>query len=223
MPSISKIILTLILSILCACATTHPGHFGKATSKDSKVPLVLSATNIDQNPDGGFQLIEVTLENSSDSWLRIEKTEVVLGDPAQSKVSVVLGQDLKDWATAANFKQKLEEQNTKAIQASLAGAAVITAGVGETSGNDKLKLAGGLITIGTLGWALNDAIKATIASAEHSEKIPENHLYRPANIPAKMFIRRWILINKPAKKVVNNLVLRVKTIEGEQETYEINL
>ncbi len=223
MPSISRFIFTLALGALCACATTHPGHYGQAVSKDSKVPLMISASNIDRNPDGGFQLIEVTMENTSDTWLRIEKTEVVIGNPAQSKVSVVLGQDLKDWATAAEFKRKLETQNQQAIQAGIAGAGVITAGLGKARGDDGLVLAGGLITIGTFGWALDDAIKASIASAQQSEKIPENHLYRSANIPSKMFIRRWVLINKPSKKVVDNLVLLVKTIEGEQETYEINL
>lgn len=220
MPSIIKFSLILPALFLAACATTHPGNYGQSLNSPAKLPLKISAENIDRNDNGSFQLIEITLENTEDAWLRLEKTEVVIKDPAESKVSVVLGQDLKDWAEAEKFKQKMDEHNKMLAQSGILAAGAVAAIAGDKDSN--LAKAGTLILIGTSAWVVNDVINASLKDTQ-SLKIPENHLYRPANIPGHLFIRRWVLINKPSKKVVSKLVLAFKTIEGETDTYEISL
>jgi len=73
-------ILTLfcISTFLFACATTHPGNEGHALAANAKMPIKISAKNIENNSEDAFQLIEVTIENEGDDWLRINHSDIIL-------------------------------------------------------------------------------------------------------------------------------------------------
>lgn len=212
------IILAAVTAFLFSCASTHPGEQGKSIA-GKKLPLAISAENID-NPNGeAFQLIEVTVENTSDDWLRISDAKAVISNPAESKLSVVMGKDLQSWAEAMEVRLKKDEYNRKLLQVGLMGAGAIASG----GKNDTVSAIGAVTLIGTAAWAVSDVIKHSYNLATQSEKAPENHLYRPFSVPGKMFQRRWILFNKPSKTVIKNLVLEFETAEGEKGTYEINI
>ena len=210
------------LVILTACASTHPGKKGYSL-KGTTIPIKISAQNIDYDPKGAFQLIEVTLENPSNDWVKIAHTEVVIANPAESKISVVLGKDLKYWAEAMNERYKIKQHNQEMLQTGLLAAGAVAAVAGVKDGNSNLASAGAGLMTATYGWAVADVISTKIDLAEQSDKSPENHLYHPFSLPSQLFLRRWILINKPVGQHVNKLVIEFETVEGEKDLYEISI
>lgn len=52
---------------------------------------------------------------------------------------------------------------------------------------------------------------------------PDQHLYTAFAIPAKMFQRRWLLLNKPVGTLIKDLVVDLETADGERARYGIKL
>ena len=219
-----KLIMSLaLLGFLTACASTHPGSEGRSLNTNWRLPLKVSAQTIDDARGEAFQLIEVTLENVSESWVKVNRTQVVINNPAESKLSVVLGKDLKDWAQAMKFRLMKDEHNRQMLQLGLATAGAVASASGTQDNNSALAVAGAVTLIGTYAWAVTDTIQQSYKSAEQSEKVPENHLYQSFSVPGKMFLRRWVLLNKPSQSLIRTFVLELETIEGEKDTYEVSL
>jgi len=217
-----KITLFTASVLMMACASTHPGKLGRTDSGSaSKLPLVISAKLINNSDSEAFELLEVTLENTSDKWLRLNQSEVVITGDMTSQLSVVVGQDLRTWAEAAALREKVDRQNKDVLQTGLIlGGAIAMAGSGK---NKSLGDAGALMALGGYSWVVADAVNNSINKAEGIESVPENHLYRPVTIPGKMYLRRWVLINKPSDKKLQSVTLRFKNIEGDEDTYVIPL
>jgi hypothetical protein len=209
--------------LLTACASVHNGNTGKSTAQKELIPLKISAHSIDGKKSDGLQLIEITLENTSGDWLKFEKAKLVIDETSENKISAVLGSDLKSWAQAAAARQKVEEHNKSMIQGGLILAGTVASMASGSKNGANIAKAGTAVVVGTYAWVVSDAIKASIDEAERSEKIPENHVYNSAAIAPKMYLRRWILLNKPVGQMLNNLVLEFETVEGEKESYAIKI
>lgn len=213
-------LITLISGLLISCASVHSGKIGSSSNKASTLPAKISAVALESSPkNDNFQLIQVTIENTSEDWLRIEKIRAILPNPADSKVSAVMGQDLVNWAEAQKAQGAVNEYNNSLAQATLMGAGLLAS----FSGNSAVATAGDVALLGGVGWATTSGIKNDLKTAEGVVKVPENHLYAPVAVPAKMFQRRWILLNKPPTSYFATLVIEVQTVEGLKETYELPL
>jgi hypothetical protein len=210
-----------IAAVLTSCASTHPGISATSISNNSNLPLKISAENVDEPSGTAFQLISFTFENLSDRWVRINSVKVLTDE--SSRMSVVTGNDLKDWGKAMSFKLKKDEHNDSMAQTSLllAGAAAMSAGSG--SDNSNLATAGAIAMIGSSAWVVGDVIKASLVAATQAETLPDNHVSHPFSVPGKLFIRRWVLLNKPSDSVVRKVAIDVETIGGERDTYEVAL
>lgn len=231
---ISFLALTCIFII--SCATTHPGHIGHSINSTPVLPLVLSAKSIENNFKDSYQILEITLENTSDEWVKLNNNEVIISDPGTSKLSVVLGSDLKDWAQSRMLKEQKDKQNAEVIQAALitAGAIAIIAASSKGGGSsassgpmfnsmNDVQTAGAITYLGGIGWVLSDAFSKSYLEASGVNKVPENHLYQSFSIPGKMFSRKWVLLNKPVNTRIDKLILQMETIEGKKDTYELVL
>ncbi|HAG90539.1 MAG TPA: hypothetical protein DCL41_01630, partial [Bdellovibrionales bacterium] len=194
----------------------------KSLNKKFHMPLKVSVQNIDYRFGDPFQLFEVTVENTSDEWVRINKSEVIINNPAQSKMSVVTGNDLVDWAQAMNSRKNKENHNRQMRDIGIITLGTIAAG-GSNSSDPIISAVGDSSMIGTTAWAVDEVIRKSLEKAEQSEKTPQNHLYRPFAVPGKMYVRKWVLLNKPSKNRINKLVLELESVEGEKEKYEISM
>jgi hypothetical protein len=208
-----------IALFLTACASTHPGTEGKPLNNDSNIPIIISAENIDLDSTQPFQLIDLTIENKSNDWLRIKRSEVLISDPGKSKLSVVVGQDLKDWAQATQFKLQKDDHNNQMLQLGLLTASSVA--LGSKDSNPTLQTVGALGLIGTSAWVTSDVLKQALRNANQSEKVPENHLYHSFSVPGKMFTRKWVLLNKPVDTVIKTLYVEIETVDGAKESYAI--
>lgn len=219
MKNLIIILAVISSSLLVSCASIHPGFKGHSVEPGNPIDITVSAENLDYSKRDSFQLIEVTIENNTTEWIRIESIRPRLPDPAESKVSAVLGQDLVDWAEAKQAQAKVDKLNQDIIQASLVGAGVLAS----TSKNSALSSLGTVATVGGLGWAAATGISGDKRQAEAVMKVPSTHLYAPVAVPAKMFQRRWLLLNKPPNAELTTLVIDVTTVDGKRGMYEIPL
>lgn len=219
----SSNLIWLLAGLLISCASIHPGKMGSTLSAKPVLPLKISANNIEEGSNSSLQLVEITLENTSDNWLKLNKTEVVFNPSEISKMSIVVGRDLKDWAKALAEKEKIEKHNSELAQLGLVGAGAVVSVAGGNNRSSTAMAVGSTAMLAGYSWVLTDAISQAYINANSVDKLPENHLYNPASVPPKMFLRRWVLLNKPAGMDVNLLVVQFETVEGEKENYEINL
>lgn len=201
------IIIFLTLNLVTGCASMHPGSEGKILTQEEHLPLKISAANLMNVKNNSFQLIEVTFENLSHQWLRIDQVEVLVGDPSVSHLSVVLGKDLQDWAKAMEFQQLLEQQNSEMVRLSLLAAGTLAIVAGSRNSSSSLSSVGAVVNSAVITAETVDEVKQSIHQAEQSEKIDSNHLYTPFSIPGRMFMRRWVLLNKPFDQKIDRLVL----------------
>ncbi len=216
------ILIPVLMGLLSACATTHPGQEGVPTGK-SNLPIKLSAYSVDDEVGAAFQLVEVTFENTSDDWLRIQRCDVMVGNPAESHLSVVVGRDLHDWSQAVLLQRRQDDYNKNIAQLGLLTVGGVATVAGGGSNNPALATAGLATMAGATAWSAATAIQSSYDGAERVEQTPENHIYQPFAVPARMFMRRWVLMNKPPHTVLKKFVLEVETVEGVKEKYVVNL
>jgi hypothetical protein len=208
------------------CATVHPGTEASAMQANPRIPLHVSAETSEEQAGKGYVLVNLTFENTGDRWVKIAESEVKISPQYASKVSVVVGKDLEDWSAAIKATSDLERQRRGILQGTLLAAGAVLAlstssrsGTGMAAANDL----GVATVIGTSAYAAFQGLNENKRKHETPQWIPDTHLYQPFSLPAKLFVRKWVLLNKPASEIVNKLVFEVKTVEGESETYEVTL
>lgn len=222
MKKIKLIAIAACLS-LAACATKHPGNQAVAIGAENKIPLKISGRIIDYDKDSAFQLIDLSIENQSDTWVRIDNARMVIDDEKTSRISAVVGPDLISWAESVREEKAREQHNTEILQTGLIVAGSVAAAAGGYNNDESLRAAGLLAIIGTSSWAVVDSLKMSQEKAQSSVGTPADHLYSSFSVPGKMLKRRWLLLNKPSKIYVNKLVLEFETTEGEKQQYAISL
>jgi hypothetical protein len=211
----NKILIALALTFTVGCASTHQGKM--ATAKQNALPLKVSAETVG-DVDGAFQMVEVTLENTSDQWVRVAEVEVFI-PPTDNKLSVVVGQDLKDWASAMDAKSRLQRHNTDTtILAMIAGG--FLAGF---SNNSLIKTIGVTSMIGGLAASSANEFSRSKARGLRVDQVPETHLQYPFSVPGTLPMKRWILFNKPSDVQMKQLVFTLTTVDGKEDTYEVAL
>jgi len=206
-----------------SCASTHEGNLANSIGGDNNQSVKVSAQTIERDKDSAFELVEVTFENNDSDWFRVSSAKILTGDPSVTKINVVVGEDLKSWAEAMDFKYRKESYNT-AVAITAAQAATAAAMAAGTSTNNKnLQTAGAVGYIASIGWAASEVISAAKRQAISSRGTPESHLYEPFTVPPSLFIRRWVLLSKPVGLNLQKLVIEINTIDGKKAFYAVML
>ncbi len=215
--------LTIPLTLITlACASTHPGQLGQSIYKENKLPLKISAKEIKYGGRDNFKLIDMTLENTDEKWLRISKARVITEETPG--VNVVLGKDLYLWAEAALNQAQINAQNRNMVLGVLllAGSAALIASHRQGHSDSTLAAAGATAAGSAVVINAVDEITTAKRKAEESKRITEDHLYSPTAVPGKMFLRRWVLINKPSATPLHKVLVEFETEEGVKDTYAVN-
>lgn len=218
-----KLIIFCTLCLNLSCASIHKGNPAQAKNQLNPINLKLSAESLETNADEPFQLIEITFENLSNNWIKIYRSELIFDNTTQADVSVVQGSDLRDWAQAVKAQNKIYNYKKKLTQAGMLAAGSLTALAGASSNDRKLKELGIISAVSVTAWVISDILRSLFFVSEGGAQNPENHLYQPFAVPGKLFMRRWVLLNKPVNTEIKKLNLKLETVEGEKEDYELPL
>jgi hypothetical protein len=216
----SKFLLIGFLVILTGCASTHSGKMAMSQG-DTSIGMRLSAKEVAAR-NRLFALLEVTIENTTDEWLRIESIRPDLTDKYE-KLSVVLGPDLDSWTEAMLVEEARDNYNKEMAKLGLIVAGIGLAAIGSANNDQVLGTVGAVAAIGGYGWALADAFShAYKKSVGIESKVPSNHLFESFSVPPKMAVRKWILFNRSRNFVNENLVFNVQTVTGLEGRYAIS-
>ncbi len=212
---------TASLALLANCASKHPGRRAAPILGESQTleKIVVSAKRVSHLPTKSFELIEITIENTGDGWQRFSGGEVVLA-ASEKNLSVVVGEDLVTWQESYNEIVKLQDFNSQIATGTLAlaGAAVAL------SSKDRNTRALGLATAAAATGAhatnefLEDRTKVT-----SPDWVPETHLHKSFSVPGGLFTRRWILLNKPSGISIEDLVIRLHSLDSQSYAYKLTL
>lgn len=210
-----NLVLGLGLVALTGCATIHEGQMGKIRDGDQISGMKISAQETSDPRNSPFSLFTVTIENESDDWMRIDSIEADFDAEMAKTHSVVLGDDLTSWAEANAEMQRLKDYNKEWMKTGLFSAGLVAALVSAHNGSTAGTVAGTGVVAGVSGYSVGQRIIRNHHKIIHANTIPEKHLYRPFSVPGKLFVRRWLLINKPSGHALTALALTIKTIDGK--------
>lgn len=164
---------------LGGCAQVHSGEY--ATQVDTKKEAALKHSGRGVTTKGGllisgkevsdvsskyFGLIDLTFENRTNDWMRIENIGVDFGDdPKNRNIKIVSGKDIKIWNDAIERKIAIENYNKDlAVGILTAGGAMMMAG----SDNEAAKNVGQVavsLSLGYFAFRMLDEIVENIENA----------------------------------------------------------
>lgn len=218
-------LLIFLLSALnfIGCASVHSDHKAVHKEGDQIDGLIVSAEELTDPSEEAFSMITVNFENKTDHWMRIDKVDVIIGKDLADKVSVVLGQDLVDWSSAMEARAQVERHNRQMTQLSLAYLGAAAAMAGAYDRDRTTTIAGAASVSASQVWVISDAIRSSRKIADNPKTIPQNHLNRRFSVPGKLFLRRWVLLNKPVGVRITELPLKITMVDGRTTTMLVNL
>ncbi len=196
---------------------------GQSNKRRHSAGLIVSGTTLDENNSESFSMISLTFENKNEEWMRFDRIEVLIDEDAAKYVSVVKGKDLLDWASAMESRERLKRQRDEVAQLSLAALGAATAVVAAHNNDANAAYAGLGVMAGTQGWAISDALRYRKDWAQNPSAVPSEHVTTPFAVPGKMFLRRWLLLNKPSSKSVSVLPLALHTVDGRRQVVMVKL
>lgn len=216
-------IIALCAVFMSACASTHPGTKGTHVRGARSVPLIVSAEKQDAWSTDHYTFVTFTVENDSDDMLRVKNSEMDLGSGARRAGSVIVGQDLVEWAKAHEAEMERSQHNKKVAQNALLVGGLGVGILGAATHAPSLAILGLGAAAGGAGWSIVSGMRAGIRNAKNPKKVPREHVYAPFTVPAGMIVRKWAVIQHPRSREIKRVNLSLKLVQGVEETYAIAL
>jgi hypothetical protein len=192
------------------------GHF-VAPAAAPGTGLVIHGRELPELSSPDFGVLEFTLENPTDRWVRIDQVKVDFAGPAANQgVSVIEGADIVAWETATEQRNAVRTANVQTALDLLAlGAAIGAAHHRHAARAPAPVVAGAAVA----------AVAASLAiageAAPRDDLYPDTHLYAlPIAIPPGLFAKRWIVFNTDAaanRSCLSRAVLDYTTSAGLRE------
>jgi hypothetical protein len=209
----------VVLLGLSGCATVAEGELAKpidlaghyTPSPATGSGLVVHGRELAGLSSANFGVLEFTLENPTDHWVRIQEVHVDFAGPAANAgVTVVPPDDIAAWQSATQQRNAVRAANIDTAFELLAlGAAVGAA-----------RHHAGPARATAVGLALGAAM-AGAAASPREELYPDDHLYAvPIAIPPGLFAKRWIVFNTDAaanRSCLSRAVLDYETGDQRRE------
>jgi hypothetical protein len=197
---------------LSGCATVAEGRLARpidlaghyTATPATASGLVVHGRELVSLSSANFGVLEFTLENPTDHWVRIEQAHVDFAGPgANAGVTPVAADDIGAWQHAIEQRNTVRAVNTEMALDLLALGAAVGAS----------RRHAGPARAAAVGVALGAAMVGGAASS-HEDLYPDDHIYAvPIAIPPGLFARRWIVFNTGA--VANRICLDRAVLDYE--------
>jgi hypothetical protein len=159
--------------------------------------LVISGEELTSYGSEYFGMLQLTFENPTDDWVRVEKLTLDFGDDARNLgVSFPQGPEINSWLSATLQRNLIRDTNEALALGALLAIGTTVASIGATSGQSAVAAAGGAVVLGTAAGLTADAVLEQVHVAEDVRPYPDSHLLAlPLAIPPGLFSKRWVLVN----------------------------
>jgi hypothetical protein len=198
-----KLVMSTVvgISLLAGCARVQnaqpavpldaQGKPAPATAMNSG--LRISGEELRELSSAYFGVLEVTFENPTAEWVRVERVTLDFGSPAKNAtMGVPAGDDLKAFVASTEQRNAVRAVNR---QTAFALTALGGALVGGLSTNQGASIAGDTVAVASLGALAVDSQAQSIAKAEQVARLPETHLLAGGfAVPPGLFVKRWIVL-----------------------------
>jgi hypothetical protein len=188
-----------------ACATVQDRYVATpldergapAVRHEAVSSLVISGEELTSYGSEYFGMLQLTFENPTDDWVRIEKLTLDFGDDARNRiVSLPHGPEINAWLGATLQRNVIRDTNEALALGALLAIGTTVASIGAASGQSAVASAGGAVALGTAAGLTVDAVLDQVQVAEDVKPYPDSHLLAlPLAIPPGLFSKRWVLVN----------------------------
>jgi hypothetical protein len=198
--------LGVVIALAGGCAELHSGAHAVPLGPDGRATpsvglqsgLLISARQVADLSSRYFGAIEVTFENRSSQWVRIQQAALDFGSPERNaEVSVTAGEDLERWQEGTFRRNAIRAANdATTLDLLLFGAALTSTAAGHSpvGAGAALVGAGAAVAIGAR------ELEARAADAEAVSLYPASHLLSlPFSVPPGLAIKRWIVLHTGAR------------------------
>lgn len=242
-----KYLITFLL--LSSCATVHKGNWAKqvnskkSSSKKKSIKvkfdpyakgkkqrgiksktesgMIVSYQWNKNYSDKYFKYMELTFENSSPKWKKVEKIGIEFSDKSRkSKLYFLKGAPLAAFLKGKRLQLSVRSRNNAMIVGALAGFA---AGAAATSSNNSYSnYQAGLVSVAVASSVANK-------SSQMSNVFPEEHLFGSKDkflIPPGLAIEKYIVFNSENEENFKNMDKMYVTYilkSGEREKLELDI
>jgi hypothetical protein len=212
-------------ALLISCASVHPGNLGVPVpgASGGGPSLSVSAQLVDELSDVHYAFVSVTIENKSDTIIRVHDGQVSL-DAAGAKVpNVLVGRDLLAWIEGAKAREKLQKENSRTLNQFLVLGGLATSLVGVGTNNTTVGAVGsGALAAGSIR-SFADSERDHRSQAEVAERFPGTHLSASYSIPAGLFLRKWIVFAKSSGETPRGLFIHLTLEDRSEEKHAVAL
>lgn len=217
----------LLISILAGtgCATVHSGEYaipldarGGYQGPTTAAGLLISGREITRVATPSVGAVEVTFENRSGDWIRVEEVRLDFHNEAANQlVTTPPDTDARAWAQAVSQRDAIELVNRQKALAGVAVAGRVVASIGHRSPVGAL---GAVVALGALIGLAATSIDADVQNAERVSFLPQDHLLVvPFALPPGLFVKKWIALTTAAPQIpcLDSFVLSYAISDGRHE------
>jgi hypothetical protein len=211
MPTPSPVLSAFAIALLSAagCAEIHSGAYAFPVDTAGRIAprehlrsgLLISSRQVSDLSSRYFGAVEVTFENRSSEWVRIQQVALEFGSPERNAaVAITAGEDLQRWQEGTQRRNDIRDANrATATELLLFGAVVATA----AGGRSPVGAAGALVGAGTAAAMTASEMEGRASAAETVSLYPAHHLLTlPFSVPPGLAIKRWVVLNTPARRAL---------------------
>jgi hypothetical protein len=189
------------ISLLGGCASVQnseaavpidaQGNLAPATTMGSG--LRISGEELRPLASTYFGVLEVTFENPTAEWVRVDRVTLDFGSAAKNSAIVIpAGNHLEAFVASTEQRNAIRSLNRQTAFALTALGGTLVAGISPESGP---ATAGGTVAVGSLSALAVDTHVQSVEKTEHVARLPESHLLAGAfTVPPGLFVKRWIVL-----------------------------
>jgi hypothetical protein len=201
----------LSLVLLLSCASIQDEYMASVIDEQGRVleqgrtsaGLVISAQEVPRLASSHFGMVEVTFQNASSEWRRIDRLQLDFGAQVRETggVSLPEQEQLAAWYLATLQRNDVRETNDAAALAGLYLLGETVSAIGAVTHENKM-VAGGEALAGTAEAIAG--VREYQDQIEHAERVralPSTYLLSlPFSIPPGLFAKKWVVLNTQGRR-----------------------
>jgi len=218
----------LLGACLWSCASIQNGYLARpldergqlSSQRQTPSGLVISGEERAIYASRNFGFVEVTLENTSADWVRVQELQLDFGDAVRDEgVFMPGGDDVNAWYFATVQRNDIRDTNEAHALAALLLIGSAVGKVAAASDEPALAGAGTALALGASTAALAGAVDSDVQAAEQVQPLPGAHLLRvPFAVPPGLFAKKWVLLNtRPDVPCITAMRISMVLEGGERE------
>ena len=159
--------------------------------------LVISGEERSRYASRNFGFVEVTFENTSAAWVRVQELQLDFGDAARDEgVFIPEGEDVNAWYLATMQRNDIRDTNDAHALAALLFVGKAVGSIAAASDEPAVAGVGAALALGASTAALAEAADRDVQAAEEAHPLQGAHLLHvPFAVPPGLFAKKWVLLN----------------------------